>query len=329
MPKLNKYIRFALFSSLQLLTLGNVVTKQSDLPPECKDLDLVKGNPLTAKTILFGENHFDVNCYKSMKICTEALTKDISKTNKIALLESLPAQSQTVCSDESDRGLDTIFDECSGWDLPKNQFDKITKPFRSQHAYNELQQQFEGALRLKPNMDNVSFKNFLSRLTDIYTAQLNKEAESQQTKFNQYKKTHPKADQNKFYVTHNNEQTRLKLILKTLKSIASQVQTGVSFKKAIKSEITNKLEDAVVETANELRNPHNFMGERNKALAKSTKKYSQKKDRVVAYVGKFHFKPDPQYDKTVQENQQNIINELFDNLDQYADENPYAILSCK
>jgi len=57
---LSRYIKFAFFFALGIRDFKSLVVAPSaakvniNLPPECKGLDLIKGNPITAKTTFFG-----------------------------------------------------------------------------------------------------------------------------------------------------------------------------------------------------------------------------------------------------------------------------------
>ncbi len=96
------------------------------LPPECKDYAILKGNPLTARTVLFGGRHSrgggvrgdDTPCDEAKISCATALAKKrrVAKRKTVALFEGYSYGTLFSCDKEKAQNLAQT---CGGWNMPR------------------------------------------------------------------------------------------------------------------------------------------------------------------------------------------------------------------
>lgn len=296
----------------------------SALPPECDSFEVIKGNVLEARTLIFGEHH--KRCESAKVLCTQSLLSIKNKKNKkksTLLLESLGHDEKILCKE---RGYEKLSDDCRGWNLPKKQNDIMQTIYWKSHVMSGPGGLFENfhqkikELQSKPeNIQILEITTFIK----IYIESNKQYVKQDEKNYAEFSSKHPGFYSDKG-LTVKQGRFRQKVLEKTKKIIEEK----------------RSMHDVmlyIMNRANQYRNslnayyldPAASIEKQNEAMFETIQKTSKENNNIVVYAGDAHV--NLFHTKTVKMTDQNkrMIRNLYNKLDEFATENPYAVLSCK
>lgn len=352
---INKFLKFFLFFApiLQNPVLASATQTSSisriKLPEDCKDLEHVKGNPLLSKTDIFGDIHDDEECHAAIAKCTVALSKDISTDDIVGFMEGVPEDMQTTCS-ASTTFFKTPFTDCRGSARPaEEQLPKLTMAHKNTALDILMKVISKNTKPYNPNDVAAEKKHkesliaALKKEIDFQEKNLAEEKKLEMQEFKKYKQKHPQATSDKYYSSKRTIIATRQFFLEAATPALTQLEQGVPPMEVI-SIIEKDQKNHNTKHINEnVKNPQTVANS-NDNLVKNIKKNHKSKKKVATVIGKNHMRkmnladfpqstmmqPGTQaYIQFYIEIQNNIVKKFYEDLDQFADENPYSVFLCK
>lgn len=296
---------------------------ETDLPKGCEDYDLIQGNLQNSNSFFLLETH--KKCDSARVSCTTALLNQKFKNNstmikeKATVLFEFAEMNQTVLCKE--QGLDHLVDDCQGWNRAENErsdvklrslaisdFIFVAKTLLNEFLKLPLKQQKTEAIE---GLEGI-----------ISAAKKSLEAKKSFVSFKEANKLN-------FFTVYSNDIKYEEIQLKYFTTLLTKVKkTNVLSIEILKSfeNINEKMDKEVQRFAN---NAEESLGKPNKSLLKSIKNTASKNKTGVAFVGRAHMSKN--YNTKVGRGKAHLdaVDELYRDLNEFADENPYAVLECK
>ncbi|HSW75892.1 MAG TPA: hypothetical protein VLG50_02530 [Candidatus Saccharimonadales bacterium] len=287
-----------------MLSISESAKSSTPLPVECKDLNLIKGNPVTSTTVLFGEDHFDQQCHSTYLQCAKALSKDFKRDEIVALIERGPQGKYLLCDEDVNKNWQSVTDTCKGWNVPEKEFmKKAAEPLKMQANSNVLKlltNKIKSILALPVQKQNAALLDFLKKEIIRHEKLIEADIATHQRLFKRLKRSDIKIEN--FHSDALMSKEEHSIMLKQLKEIYGELEKGTPLKKVLAK---------LYETDDTFKyDAEKMLTEPNKYLFSSI--LNANKTKVYAAVGEDHLKKN-----------------LYKNLDKFADKNPYAVLTCK
>lgn len=309
--------------ALFLLTTDSLLAYAavSRLPKGCEDHSLVHGDPKKARTFLLGEKH-DV-CDQARKKCTEGLVKARKgkKSSTAFLFEEAGYDKRIDCAS---KGVGHLSNNCRGWNrLHKNYIDK-TRPLLKFNGLKAMMGEFDleinRILRTKPpSQQKEAILDYVDDYINIFQEMVAVDQENGMTS---------KADPELFNPAHQ-----------SLELHKYQIAQATAFRnKVAKSQVLSPhlLKDLTAEWQKQAdsvnkwgKDKQDFIRVPNDALIGAIRNQTKNKNNklIFAYAGDLHVNDDSRANGQ-KEAERQIVRELYKELNGFADENPYAVLSC-
>jgi hypothetical protein len=309
------------------------------LPNECENLQVIRGNPTAAKTIIFGEVHYNAPCYNSIMKCMERLSKGIPKSDVVVLLENIPHDGETTCflNEWQRPGILNITDNCRGWNQPF----KIYKPILDMAVKQKSLLQACKIWRLalienkiideadqlidKSNKKTQSFKRMLMKVLEYVLQSIESGKRIEQAQFENYKKYHPQVTREKFTSRYTTTITEDQHVVEHIASALKKIDQGM-FLWEIYNMMYEERSTAYEKFATYINDLNASIKMPNNYLFKSINELFKNYEKVFAIAGGDHVTKRKFFNF---QQQPKIVQALYDQFDSVANENPYVILSCK
>jgi hypothetical protein len=292
------------------------------LPKECHDLELIKGNPLKAKHLIFGDVHDDQNCFFSTLRCAQALTKHIPRSKKVALIEGIPSNMNTLCDSE----MGSIVGNCRGWDIPN--ILAMNEPLLELQALMKLQEDVNHECNADDQATTEKkFKKQLTKLIRIYKETVTEFEKQFAQHWETYKKSHHKAKKARFYTLEVGSIAFYKAILNHALVLKRLIDIGFPYQEALILAINKPITEANIKAQSPEFSISRSFAERNTHYLEVIESLSNK-EIILGFLGAAHVQYAPNAAISGAAYKQ-TIKDWHEALDDNAHERPSAILSCK
>jgi hypothetical protein len=298
-----------------------------DLPLECKDFKLIKGDPFNARTVILGEEHYV--CDQARFLCTESIINYRRDNSKISpeevsiLFEELDRDQKALCEEG---GYEKLSKDCRGWNIPGKKMKEVHGWYMKAIVMQNLQTQFRVTFQELLLLPKVQSTQQAANYVGGYIKQGKVEVHNREAEYSDFMKKYGKKEPNlTSYTLDHLEKAQFK-----------QHQLNIIFKKIKKGDSLYdiwmymiKESDKYTDLYNNFRIDHNAsFAKPNKEIPKAIKEgISKGKKLMFVYAGNRHVnthftRPDATpLDPT-------IVQALYNDLDRFAEINPYAVLSC-
>lgn len=292
----------------------------SDLPLGCEGYELLQGNAIKSNNFFLLESHNA--CDTARVSCTTALLNQkfkndnsLIKEKSTILFEEAEMNQAVVCKEY---GLNTFVEDCQGWNRPAKERSDITTTYMAMNDLSNIIKPYFYSLHRLPNYKQK--EKALSYLDD-YISGVNKfliQARKEQNK-------HPKNTHfiKSTGIKYNEYQLKHLKYLKATVKKAEKLSADIfqNFDKEFES-ISDKAKEYVSDEENYIRTPNQYLLNTIKNVARNNK-------TSVAYVGRFHMHKQSLAKYGYGQVALDAVDELYQGLNEFADENPYAVLNCK
>lgn len=317
---------------MMLLMTPSRLLKDSriDLPLGCKDFKLIKGNLMDSRTVILGEEHYV--CDEARRLCTESIinfkqifSDEIVSEKTSILFEELGHDQHVMCEEVGHEKLAAV---CRGWNIHGKKMNEIHSWYNKanvmQNLQTEFREKFQELLSLPKSFRIQQAVNYVGH----YIQQGKIELRHREAEYNYFiKQQSNKKQPNLFSFTLSSlkkeqfRQQQLNIILKRIKNADSLTD--------IWTYIVN-ISDKYTDLYNNFIKDHNAsFVEPNKAMPKAIKEgISNGKKLMFVYAGDRHVNKHCTRQDAHPKQDEGSIQGLYDALDEFADENPYAVLSC-
>lgn len=280
----------------------------SRLPKGCEDYRLIHGNPDIAKIFILGEDHD--TCAEAKIRCSEAIakTKKAKKTSTAILFEHDSFDRAVSCKDKK---VDKISAKCSGWNIKREDRLKQTMPLIKNKAIRSIFPIFEDVfieiMKNEPTEQQTAAA--INYLTDFIS--------STQDKIEPLKSASNPSIQDVNLLTLYQYQVDQTSALK------NKVAQSNHFSTKLLSDLHRELLTVNDQAKSYFKDSNVSIKIPNQHLFSTIQEKAKANDLVIAYAGDAHV------NKNCRGTQHpEIVQDLYDSLEQYADENPFAVLSC-
>lgn len=296
------------------------------LPPECKDFKLIKGDPWMAKTLILGEEH--MTCDVARYSCTQSLLAAmLFEGNKEAidpkrttfLFEQYGHDQQILCKEENHEKLS---DDCRGWNTDGKQYLQDALWYWKAQTLDSIKKQVGDEFGKWLSEPEKSQKTNKITYLEKCITQSKKTIASLEKKYKIFMEKNAKNKPNLFSRQIINleiekfKQSRFEKILEDTKKNKSSYDVVVDM---------NTERDEYIKLSNStFKGIRDNLKKHNKAMSKAITKANDPKKITVVYAGDAHVNKN----STLTKQQAKAVEELYDDLDKFADRNPYAVLSC-
>lgn len=334
-------------------TTKAICLENSKLPKGCEDFKLVRGDISQAKTFILGETHH--TCDQARYTCLKALSENKKPNNSVILFESLPHNKYLACNDPllGKWNWNSIGTSCKGWNKPDKGIDTVTF---TQTKTSVLKGLLDG---VQNNfLTNNVYSMFSEQQTKTATQILNRIKNRMENRLSTYKASHkklydifkinnPKIPIDNFHSTEKEEMIEVNFLVDYLNQLINEIKKNQMPAQPILSYIHDDIDELVGMTeqvAKDINHHANHVIFTNQFLLKSIQEAAKDYEYIYLIAGKAHvatieeeifaamspteYETQKKTVAEVLETQEKIVVDLYDALDELAEDNPSAVLTC-
>lgn len=319
----------------RLLTIGLFLTgglevtlaaRHSKLPMECRDLSLAEGDPVSSKTIIFGDTHNKPECHSSYLRCAKALTEGLTPEDIVLLVERAPMGKHVLCEEDERADWGSLAGSCQGLNEAEEVMKSkiaIAEKFQVNFAVLDVITEASGLIKSGKIIKTNELQEFLNEKLIHHKKLISESQQNHNRLFKKFTKKHPTVKKSEFHSDELVDQQRNELVIQKLEGIQNELKAGKTLKDII-IRLDGEMDGEEITALAMKDNPSTFLGNPNTYFTQSIHQQSKQKKKVIGIIGDKHINKKRSEDAE----ERAVVEDFYRGLKEHEHENPWSVLSC-